>query len=140
MIFFSPSPRGLWGVVVCLFVFGGIAGPVVSLAPLWASGLDHERNPPGHAPLWVCMCMRPPVGVWVWVRGYACACGCACLRPPVGVCARVCARAPPWVCVCVCVCVRVCARVPACVCACVCARARRPAAPPWGFRETKRIC
>jgi len=112
MVFFSPSPRGLWGVVVCLFVFGGIAGPVVNLDPLLASGLDYERNPPGHAPPCGCGCACACAPLW------ACGCGCVGMRVRVGV--HACA--PPWVCV------RACVPVPprgcACVCACVCAYVR----------------
>ena len=88
--------------------------------------------------LYVCVCVRACVGVWVCVcvRVWVCVCVCVwvCMRACVGVCMGVCvfmcARACVGVCVCVrgcvCVCVRacvgvcVCVRVWVCVCACAC--------------------
>ena len=93
--------------MVCLFVFGGIAVPVVNLAPLWASGLDYERNPPGHAPPCGCGCACACAPLW--------ACGCGCVGMRVRACVPVPPRGCAYACACVCAYVRVCLR--ACVCA-----------------------
>jgi len=71
------------------------------------AGMQSELNPGTQSCvlmcLFVCLCER--VFVFVWLRVWECACTCVC------------------VCVCVCVRVRVCVYVCVCVCVCLCVRA-----------------